>query len=99
MPPPLIFFTAGMLSLFSKGTAFNKLHFCTKMKFLPCTVTKIHIWQLLGAILFFLHNLVKMLAEINEHACVKLCCYFNMKHSIDLCFERWLVQEHIYLLN
>ena len=32
--------------------------------------SKLHIWQLLEAI-FSLHNLMKMLAEINEHACIK----------------------------
>ena len=53
------------------GITFNKLHFGTKMKFQPCMVTKLHIWQLLEAILFFFHNLVTMLAEINEHAYIK----------------------------
>ena len=47
-----IIFTAGMLSLFSK-VLLSISYSGTKMKFLPCTVTKLLIWQLLEAILSF----------------------------------------------
>ena len=64
-PSPLIFFLCGHAQLVRKGKNSNKLHFMMNMKFLPCTVTKLHIWQPLEAICFLLHNLVKVLAEIN----------------------------------
>ena len=65
-PPPLIFFFhCRHAQLVRKGVNSNKLHFMTKMKFLPCTITKLHIWQPLEAICFFLHNLVMVLTEIN----------------------------------
>ena len=70
VPPPLIFFTAGMLSLF------GKVHLSISYILAQNEVSIMYGYKAThlangSHLVFFLHNLVKILAEINEHACIK----------------------------
>ena len=68
MLPPLFFCTAGMLYLFGKVQLFCHKNEVSTMYGYKAT----HLATIGSHIFFFFYNYVKMLAEINEHACIKL---------------------------